>query len=885
MADAWDEFQDAWDEFDDAPAASVPAGGRRGRGGVDVAAQRSQGRQQRDQRRQQVRDTFSMEHAPETSIAAGEQIAMLGSGAAAELAGLGTEVAARGRRLLGLAGANDPDPKTQRDQITERFTYQPRTPGAAEQLGEAAAPVARLLGPVVDAFGAEKRRFEGVPVLEDLYAAPFLAGESLLATGGQAGGQARNLLRTERAGRDAASRTARQQHDPGLLAAHYGIEVSPTELQAVRPGAPVPMGAQFAERATQAVTSESRARANAPRLNRIAARQMGVEETDLLTPDVFQRAKEPHFAVREEGRSLPDLPTSPDYLEAVNRLRNSEWDPDAAATIHQILGRHEQLGSSSDLVDRITSLRDQATKRMRSDGQMAYKDYEVGSALRRLADSMEEELGRRATAAGDVSYDGRLRQSRRELAKIYSVEDATRADHLDVERLSKAKNRDAFTEDLAVLAHLGERLPKSVAHTQKVGAAPSGVETSAAGIGGALNRFSQNAIRRLMGERAMGGFNDALGIEAQGLDPSQLFPDAFGPRYDFRSPMRPNDGPQAPVPPPSAPPGLFADAPPAPRTPAMPAAGRPEPSGPAFNQTLADMLAGDLTLEGAPGPVPPARAPMQRPLDTVDFEPPQAPAAPGAAPRGALTQDELRLAPEQPLSLVDQPPASFAAMLDEPVELSARGMGRGIEGDFASQLGAVSDPIMLPDAPGMPNRPRGVAGPRSAQLGGRTPRGFELLDDDTPPPPPPQALFGPDDEFGGAPMPTSPQGPAPDAGAAIAELLGDRPQMLYRGVQEGADPFAPNERNFTTWSDQQRTAGRYGSNVGETPFDPSTNVHLGALEDARRLLGLPAEATAQDIAEAAMRRFAGENRTASYDLPAELDGVPREYIMFGPPRE
>src|SRR5690606_21647783 len=376
-------------------------------------------------------------------------------------------------------------------------------------LGEIAAPVARLLGPVVDAFGAEKRRFEGVPVLQDLYAAPFLAGEALLATGGQAGGQARSLLRTERAGREAVELADRQLTDPGLLAAHYGLEVSPNELQAVRPGADVPGGAKFAESATSTVTAESRARANAPRLNRIAARAMGGPETDLLTPEVFQRAKEPHFAVRQEGKRFPQTPTSQEFMQDIERLRNGEWDPDAARTIHEIISRHEVLGSSDDLVDRITSLRDQASKRMRSDGQMAYKDYEIGTALRRLADAMEDELGRRAAAAGDVSYQGRLRESRRALAKIYAVEDATRADHLDVSRLAEAQKRGApFTEELAVLAHIGERLPRSVAHTQRVPAAPAGVETSAAGPMGAANRFMQNAIRRLIGERVVSNFNE-----------------------------------------------------------------------------------------------------------------------------------------------------------------------------------------------------------------------------------------------------------------------------------------------------------------------------------------------------------------------------------------
>jgi hypothetical protein len=115
-----------------------------------------------------------------------------------------------------------------------------------------------------------------------------------------------------------------------------------------------------------------------------------------------------------------------------------------------------------------------------------------------------------------------------------------------------------------------------------------------------------------------------------------------------------------------------------------------------------------------------------------------------------------------------------------------------------------------------------------------------------------------------------------------SDLVGEPPpEMLYRGVPQGADPMAPNDRGFTTWSNQRPTAEFYGPNVGEMPFDPHANVHLGTLEDARMMLGLGPDATAQDIAAAAMQRFRGANRTASYDLPPELDGVPREFIGFG----
>jgi hypothetical protein len=159
---------------------------------------------------------------------------------------------------------------------------------------------------------------------------------------------------------------------------------------------------------------------------------------------------------------------------------------------------------------------------------------------------------------------------------------------------------------------------------------------------------------------------------------------------------------------------------------------------------------------------------------------------------------------------------------------------------------------MLPDAPGMQVPPRGI---NEAQLGGRSPRDFPLLPDDTPPPTGP--LFGPDDEVPG------PMAPA-----------------LFRGVPEGADPMAPNQQGFTTWSNQRPVAERYGSNVGEMPFKEAEFPNRGTLEELRAAVGAGPEATAQDIVAALLAREP-ELRGCSYDLRPELEGTPREFIRRG----
>lgn len=894
----WEADLYDWESDLDAPLA-VPAGGRRGRGGVDLTAQRSQERQAAEARRRDMQpadpytagsptwggDDSALRGAAKPVmplVGAAEAAATVGSGMLGTVAG--------GLAGLGQMATGGADPAAAVERWQDRLTYQPTSQTGQQLLGTVGDAMDYAITQPGQAIGEGILGLTGSPAAATVGQMAWEGLPDLVGLGAASRGArtAARALPEERAGRDAVRRADRQTHDPGLLAAHYGLEVSPNELRGVRPDLDVPAGPRFAETATRSATAESRARANAPRLNRIAAREMGVDETDLLTPEVFQRAKEPHFAVRQEGKRFPQTEASQEFVSDIQRLRSGEWDPDAARTIHEILGRHESLGSSGDLVDRISSLRDQATKRMRSDGQKAYADYEIGTALRQLADAMEEELGRRALAAGDVSYQGRLRESRRQLAKIYSVEDATRADHVDARKLATAAERGVpFTEDLAVLAHLGQRLPQSVAPSPAVGAASAGVDSSAAGIGGAINRFSQNVIRRYLGERSVGNFNTRLQADAAGFDPARFLPEAFRPRYAHPSPMRPNDGPQLPTPPPSAPPGLFADDIPMPRAPAAPDAGRPAPAGPSFNQVLADRLAGDLQLEGqAPrSPAPPA--PFSRPLDVVDFEPAQAAPPPGQS-LPALTQDQLRLAPEQPLTATDPvsglpfpEPNSVSAMLDDPVSIRRRTpLGRGIEGDFASQLGPVRAEPGIADfelgnmTPGMPDRPRGVAGPRSAQIGGRTPRGFQLLEDDTPPPLGPR--FGPDDEF--PPLEGAPATPPTPPGAAGGSV------MLQRNVPEGVDPFAPRNRARSLAMFEQGTpealeGGLYGPVQGVREFPRSDFRDVGDIEGLRQLVAGNPDMTVSDLLVLLSQR-SDRPQGVTFTRPPELSGTPREFHRF-----
>lgn len=874
-----------------------------------------------EQRAQIARDfAASQMHRGGAQEASDQQLAMLGTGTVAEGAGLLTEIGARARRFLG--DPTNPDPKAQREQVTNALTYKPTMPGAAEQVGKFMAPVSKLLGPIADAAGAEKRRFEGTPVLQDLWAAPFVAGEALLYTGGAPGAEARAGARLAKDTRVAADKI-RAAGSVAPQARAAGFDVTPSTVAGTRSVEPSGYRAAM-EGPTRAPEASLR---NAQQANRRLGDELNVQPSadGRLEPQAFDEARRPAFGVYEEAKAVPGGP-SPEYSDAVAQaIQGIDIPTEAAPEVARLMQRYGAVGDSAQLVEDLKNLRRTAAKRREGDTANQVVNEALSDVGMAIADELENELGRRAAAAGDAGFQQRLQQARVHLAQLYEAERATVGGYVDAGQLSARQQKTGkLTGELGLLANMGENMPDVFQHPLDAAQAVSrGQRTPEAwGTRSLLFRMGEKLGGGMLSRRAMRDFNNDIPFGPNALDPFRINPVRD---RGYPSPMGPNAGP---VMPPQPEPPFTPWAGPLALAPDMPEGAFSNVLEPRQGRQLAENL--PFSLEGQPA---------------------------GAGPLEAFGGDMLPW--EAPGEV---PPLQGPRM------------------SFADQLGPVQPRLdeALGTPPAMPNRPRGVTGPRSAQLSEPTPAdGFSMLLDDTPPPQGPnfgpadefpgpaptggasgqivgeQTLFdmqmlrdvgldprmalkdpagaaetvaellrgpveispfnsppmlealakmrlrqGPADEFPGpapapAPVGPAPQGPPGSTGVAmpsfmreapaeaqnISDLIGGR---LYRGVPEGADPMAPNERGFTTWSNERPVAERYGSNIGEMQFDPATNIHLGSLEDARMMLQLPASATAQDIAEAAMKRFGGGNKTASYDLPPEMSGVPREYIRFGP---
>ncbi len=475
-----------------------------------------------------------------------------------------------------------------------------------------------------------------------------------------------------------------------------GFEVTPSAVGGARSTQPK---GTFAALEGQARNPEASLR-NAQTLNTRLADELGIKAgaDGRLDPVAFDEARLPAFGVYEQGRAWPGGP-SPEYsADVAQAIQSIDVPTEAAQEVARLMQKYGDVADSARLVEDLKNLRRTAAKRREGDTANQVANEALADVQMAIADSLENELGRRAAAAGDAGFQQRLRDARQHLAQLYETERATSGGYVDAAQLAARQQKTGrLTGNLQLGAQMGENLPDVFQHPQSAVGAAMGRTPEAWGARSFLFRVGERLGGSAVSRRGMRKFNERIPVGPNALDEFGISPVRDRPNPPF---MGPNDGPAAPPPPPSAPSGMFADDIPAPRTPMMPGAGRPEPSGPMFNTLLADEMAGDLQLEGAMPPVPAARAPQRRPLDAVDFERAAPPGAPGQT-LPPLTQEQLRLA-EQPLDQGNmfelQGEPSFADLLQPPLRQPRFGPADEFRGQDPLEM---TQEITLPAPDGM----------------------------------------------------------------------------------------------------------------------------------------------------------------------------------------
>lgn len=575
----------------------------------------------------------------------------------------------------------------------------------------------------------------------------------------------------------------------------------------------------------------------------------------------------------------PQMNTLADRLTQAWQTRGAslKGDPVTESRLMPLMDPNAPPLSTEELLTRWREINGYASKLRKQVGEGSAAAQIQSGDLRAIADTLLDEIDDRAAAFGQPQLIADLKQARVNIARLHTLDDALDSTGwLDATKLvAMAENGVPLTGELAQIAADAAAAPRSFtplkqavnnqdAYLDQFGREPmSWMRTAIGHLGG--NRAARQGVEALNRDLREGSGLLRREPPPVVVPPLQPPPEPFGPPFPT--------GARSPVPPPapnSAPLGPF------------------DLQGSRFademlNLELVDPMTGNVPGAGVRG--------FQQAPDVLPWEDPGqvAPVSPAAASGDFAGQ--LGAVPPDPGLDVGVPRGQLnpgprgprdVNRLDATNTLNPRPQAPPAEQGFAASMLSDEVPWTQPELVDYP-------------------RGFRLLQDDTPGPLGPD--FGPADEF---PVPVAPRGPGPQGGPVQSSMFADEINppagdvaalearamggedvippadvRMFRGVPEGVDPRTPNERGFTTWSNRRPVAETYGPVIGEEVFDPTTNVHLGQLEEARQILGLPPEATAQDIAAAAMARYRDANRSISYDLRPELDGTPREYVMFG----
>lgn len=310
-------------------------------------------------------------------------------------------------------------------------------------------------------------------------------------------------LKAAQAGNQAVART------PAEVNRAAGIDMRPSDVAAMTPGASPSLPARALEAMTgSGETAREMSIRNSLPLQERAASAIGADLSTTrgrFTPEVFTNLKQPHNAVYDELEKVPGAPVKLD-LSAIGTQGAS---PEATAAIEKLKADYEVVGNSADAVASVRSLRARANKQINNDNPDI---QERGYAAKKIADQIDDTLAARA-AGVDATLADRFKAARVALAKIHTVEDATKGGIVDAHQVLKERQRGGYMDgDLAIIADAAENAPHVTRHPQSyANAASLSAPTSLADL-------IQGPIRNIGGRALLRRYQEQFGA----VDDSRL---------------------------------------------------------------------------------------------------------------------------------------------------------------------------------------------------------------------------------------------------------------------------------------------------------------------------------------------------------------------------
>jgi hypothetical protein len=463
---------------------------------------------------------------------------------------------------LALSGGNTGGAKAVQEDIQNTLTYEPHTEGGKTVVGaisglgnkveegRQALIENRRSGPLTPQVG---NQYYGPTALArgGVYA-PHNAGpmetpqeSDKAATALDVTSQVAPILAGYRGGKGAASTVADNAANARIAAETkaaaapstitenlraMGIKLRPSDAAAAGPPGTTPgiAGRALEGAAGSAEMGRELSIQNIPGLQARAARYIGADlskSEGRFAPDqpgmpgTFEQLAAPHNAVYGELAKVRSIPQSQTYVDRLGSISTKGSSPTTAATIEKMLADYKDLGSSQDIVSDVRTLRRRATQLIQNENP---EFQQVGFAAKKIANAMDDELARRADAAGLTGLANEFKASRVALAKIHTIEDATRAGIIDPKKLLDARKAGIPIEgDAAIIAYAAEHAPHVTKHPLTFSSA-GGATHVPTGVGA----LAQGLLRNVGARGIMNGpYQNALGMAGPESRLSQFFPD------------------------------------------------------------------------------------------------------------------------------------------------------------------------------------------------------------------------------------------------------------------------------------------------------------------------------------------------------------------------
>jgi hypothetical protein len=205
-------------------------------------------------------------------------------------------------------------------------------------------------------------------------------------------------------------------------------------------------------RALQAIGGESRiskdiAASNRPVLNKMGQKAVG---SDSLTEQGLQPVKEHGNAVYNEMSSLGTMQPTPELHSAVEQARSAagkstQRNVEIDKFVDGILNEFGGEVDAGQVVNRVRELRRDAQNAMKGEGDKrpTIQQEALGQAQRTVADALDDFLEYNASLAGKPDLAAKYKENRVRLAKVGTVEGATRAGNLNAKEVFEAKKKGA----------------------------------------------------------------------------------------------------------------------------------------------------------------------------------------------------------------------------------------------------------------------------------------------------------------------------------------------------------------------------------------------------------------------------------------------------------